>query len=196
MSYAIGLIGGIASGKSAAEKCFRAIGIEVIDTDQIARDLVAPGTPLLQHIATHFGPTILHASAELNRAALKALIFQDPQAKIWLETLLHPAIRLEAEARAKAATSPYCIIAIPLLKRREDYPFLQKIIMLDLPLDLQIQRLQQRDHIDLALAQKILAQQPSRAERLAIADEVIHNDQDLNHLNSEIKALDQRLRKK
>ncbi len=190
-SRAIGLIGGTASGKSEAARCFQALGVEVIDTDQIARDLVASGMPLLAKLVDYFGADIMLKSGELNRSALRAVIFKNAAAKSWLETTLHPAIRLGAEARVQSAKSPYCIVAIPLLKDRQDYPFLQKIIMLDVSPELQLQRLQKRDHIDLELAQKMLSQQPSRTERLAIADYIIVNNQDIDSLNKKIKQVGQ-----
>ena len=187
MSTAIGLIGGIASGKSQASQYFRELGIEVIDTDQVARDLVAKRTSLLQKITAHFGGTLLLASGELDRSALRALIFKDQEAKRWLENLLHPVIRETVAERVSHSKSPYCIVAIPLLKRREDYPFLKRILAIETPEDLQIQRLQKRDQIDPDLAKKMVDQQPSNAERRAIADDIIVNYTDLSHLEREIQ---------
>jgi dephospho-CoA kinase len=193
MSTAIGLIGGTASGKSEAAHCFQALGIDVIDTDQIAKELVAPGTAMLQKITTYFSPAILLPSGALNRSALRNIIFQNPEAKTWLEHTLHPAIRKRVADLINTTKSPYCIVSIPLLKNRQDYPFLKQIIMIDVPEPVQIKRLQDRDKIDLILARQMLSQQPTRAERLKIADHIIMNDTNLQHLQSQIEALHQKI---
>ncbi len=187
----IGLIGGIASGKSVAAEYFEALGIPLIDTDDIARSIVKKGSPLLKTIKKHFGASILLFNGELNRKALRDLIFKDPEEKTWLESLLHPIIRTEVEKAVEKTEAPYCLVAIPLLKRRADYPFLKRILMVDIPLHLQIQRLMERDHIDERLARAMITSQPSRQWRLSLADEVIVNDNEPSFLQAQIKALHQ-----
>ncbi|MCX7122952.1 MAG: dephospho-CoA kinase [Gammaproteobacteria bacterium] len=189
MTAAIGLIGGIASGKSQASQYFRDLGIDVIDTDLIARELVQPGSALLGKVIAHFGEDFLLPSHELDRFKLRSLIFQDPHAKIWLENLLHPAIRNEVAAQVKKSQSAYCIVAIPLLKRRKDYPFLNRILSIETSDDLRIQRLQKRDQIKRDLARKMIDQQATDAERRVIADDVIVNDSDFHTLKEKIQAL-------
>lgn len=185
---AMGLIGGIASGKSLASQYFKDLGVDVIDSDQIAHEIVKPGTPILNDIVNHFGLSVLNEQGELNRAHLKALIFKDPSERLWLESLMHPVIREKIDAAIDAAKSPYCVVAIPLLKRREDYPKLSKILFLDIPIALQIKRLIDRDHVTEDMAKKIIASQPSRGERLALADIVIVNDGSVRDLLKKIQA--------
>lgn len=185
---AIGLIGGIAMGKSLAAEHFKALGIEVIDTDHIARALVAKGEPLLTQIQEHFGPALLSPTGELKRDMLRALIFKDPAAKSWLEALLHPAIRQRAKEAVAASASPYCLVAIPLLKAREDYPFLQRVLSIEAPEALQTQRLMARDHIAATLAATMIATQPSRAMRAALADDIIHNENTPEALAAQVLA--------
>lgn len=185
----MGLIGGIASGKSVAAKYFEALGIPLIDTDDIAHAIVKKGQPLLATIEKHFGFSILLPDGELNRKALRELIFKNPKEKTWLESLLHPIIRTEVEKALEKIEAPYCLVAIPLLKRREDYPFLKRIVMLDTPLHLQIQRLMDRDHIDKKLARTLITSQPSRQWRLSLADDVIVNDNSRDFLKMQVQDL-------
>ena len=172
----LGITGGIASGKSLACEYLKTLGWEVIDTDQIARDFVAPGSPLLNEIARHFGSDILKSNQSLDRQALRQLIFENPKERLWLEALMHPAIRTEIANQIAASQSERIIVAIPLLKKREDYPMLQKILMIDTPEDLEIKRVVARDGISEELARTMIAAQPSRKERLTLADYVIVNE--------------------
>ncbi len=194
VQYAIGLIGGIATGKSLVSQFFKTLGIEVIDADAIARALVRPGESMLSEITAHFGPTILDQKGELNRVAIRKLIFEDSAERKWLEALMHPVIRETINIAIEKTESPYCIVAIPLLKRREDYPALQKVILVDAPLELELARLMERDHISMELAKTIIASQPSHKERLALADFVILNDADSQSLWEKIQKLDLEIR--
>jgi len=191
---AIGLIGGIATGKSLAAQYFKALGIEVIDADQIAHDLVAPGQPQLQAIVNHFGTEILTPTGTLNRQALRDIIFAKPQERLWLENLLHPLIRQRIDHAIDQAQGPYCIVAIPLLKKREDYPKLQKILALTVSPAIQIQRVLTREHMTLELAEKIIATQPSLTDTLALADYSIDNNTSPDHLKEKIQDFDQTIR--
>lgn len=190
--YFIGLTGGIASGKSALEKAFAARGITVADADLLARAVVEPGEPALAAVVTQFGDGVLQADGRLNRAALRVRIFNDDEARRALEAILHPAIRARLQAICVAAPSPYAIAMVPLLTEgggRGAYPWLHRILVVDAPAGVQRARLMQRDGIDAALAERMMAAQATRAERLAIADDIVVNDGDLDHLVRAADAL-------
>ncbi len=183
--YFIGLTGGIASGKSALEKAFAAHGIVVADADLLAREVVAPGEPALAAVVERFGRGVLQVDGQLDRAALRVRVFGDPEQRRALEAILHPAIRARLEAICRAAPGPYAIAAVPLLTEgggRAAYPWLHRILVVDTPAAVQKARLMQRDGIDATLADQMMAAQASRAERLALADDIVVNDGDLDHL--------------
>jgi dephospho-CoA kinase len=188
----VGLTGGIASGKSTVASLFADLGIEIIDADIIARELVAPGKPALAAIVAHFGESLLTADGHLNRRALREKVFHNPKQRLWLENLLHPPIREELNARATQAKGPYCILAIPLLTDRKHYPLIKRVLLVDAPEHLQLQRVQQRDQISLVQAKAILTAQSSRETRLALADDIIVNDGDLSQLSTQVQAYHQR----
>lgn len=189
--YFIGLTGGIASGKSALEKAFAAHSIVVADADLLAREVVAPGEPALAAVVERFGRDVLQADGQLDRAALRVRVFGDPDQRRALEAILHPAIRARLEAICRAAPGPYAIATVPLLTEgggRAAYPWLHRILVVDTPAAVQKARLMQRDGIDATLADQMMAAQASRAERLALADDIVVNDGDLAHLQ---RAADQ-----
>ena len=195
--YFIGLTGGIASGKSALEREFAALGIFVADADLIARQIVEPGQPTLAAVVAQFSPSVLAADGRLDRAGLRARIFQDDDARRALEAILHPAIRTALQDQCRAADSPYAIAAIPLLTEgggRAAYPWLDRVLVVDAPLALQKARLMQRDGIDAALADRMIAAQATRTQRLALADDLVVNDQSLSHLQQAARELDARYR--
>ena len=190
--YFIGLTGGIASGKSALEKAFAAHGIVVADADQLAREVVAPGEPALAAVVERFGRDVLQADGQLDRAALRVRAFGDPDQRRTLEAILHPAIRARLEAICRAAPGPYAIATVPLLTEgggRAAYPWLHRILVVDTPAAVQKARLMQRDGIDGTLADQMMAAQASRAERLALADDIVVNDGDIHHLQHAADAL-------
>lgn len=190
--YFIGLTGGIASGKSALEKAFAAHGIVVADADQLAREVVAPGEPALAAVVERFGRDVLQADGQLDRAALRVRVFGDPDQRRALEAILHPAIRARLEAICRAAPGPYAIATVPLLTEgggRAAYPWLHRILVVDTPAAVQKTRLMQRDGIDATLADQMMAAQASRAERLALADDIVVNDGDIHHLQHAADAL-------
>jgi dephospho-CoA kinase len=174
----IGLTGGVASGKSYVADQLAARGAHVIDTDQLAREIVTVGAPAWQAIVQRFGHTILNADQSLNRPALRALIFQDPNARRDLEAITHPEIRALARTRAlsAAATACYVLVAIPLLREKARYDFLHAVLVVDCTRATQLRRLQARDGVSAELAEHMLAAQSTRYERLAIADHVLYND--------------------
>ena len=190
--YFIGLTGGIASGKSALEKAFAKQGVVVADADLLAREVVATGEPALAAVVERFGRDVLQADGQLDRAALRVRVFGDPDQRRALEAILHPAIRARLEAICRAAPGPYAIATVPLLTEgggRAAYPWLHRILVVDTPAAVQKARLMQRDGIDATLADQMMAAQASRAERLALADDIVVNDGDIHHLQHAADAL-------
>ena len=196
-AYAIGLTGGIASGKSEVSRRFEALGIVVADADVAARAALAPGREGLAETVAAFGRDILAADGSLDRAAMRRRVFSDPDARRRLEAIVHPRVRAMLAAQCASAASPYAIAAIPLLAEvggRGAYPWLSRILVVDVPAAVQMERLQRRDGIDASLAAGMLAAQATRRERLAIADDVIANDGPLDALDAQVAALDRRYR--
>ncbi len=195
--FVIGLTGGIAAGKSEVSRRFEALGITVADADLAARAVVAPGSEGLARIAAHFGKDILLADGQLDRAALRARIFASAQERKALEAITHPAIRQLLRETCEQAEGPYAIAAIPLLTEaggRQQYPWLDRILVVDVPVAVQHARLMQRDGIDTALADRMIAAQASREARLALADDVVVNDGHPDHLQAHVERLDRAYR--
>ncbi|WP_248747500.1 dephospho-CoA kinase [Pseudomonas sp. MWU12-2037] len=187
--WILGLTGGIGSGKSAAAQHFIDLGIHTVDADHAARWVVEPGRPALAKIAEHFGPGVLQADGQLDRAALRTLIFEAPEQRRWLEALLHPLIGEEIASHLAQAQSPYAILVSPLLIESGQYKNTQRVLVIDAPQALQIQRTQQRDQTSEQQVQAILKVQASREERLRHADDVLVNDRDQAWLRSEVERL-------
>ena len=173
--YVVAITGGIGSGKTTIANQFAALGIEVIDADLIAREVVEPGTPALTAIANHFGPGILDEQGRLDRRVLRERIFSEPAAKHWLNALLHPLIRSEMLRQCAAASSPYCLLVVPLLVENRLMNLADRVLVIDVDEATQIERTCRRDGVSRAQAEAILAAQASRAERLAVADDVLDN---------------------
>ena len=196
-AYVVGLTGGIASGKSEVARRFQALGVQVIDADVAARDVVSVGSEGLAEVIAAFGPGVLDAAGALDRAAMRRRAFDDPGVRTRLEAIVHPRVRALLEAGCASVTGDYVIAAIPLLAEgggREHYPWLDRILVIDVAPGIQLTRLLQRDGIDAALAQRMVAAQASRERRLAIADDVIVNNGSLEALATHVEALDQRYR--
>ena len=187
--WILGLTGGIGSGKSAAAAHFAQLGIDLVNADQAARWVVEPGRPALAQIAAHFGADILQADGSLDRAALRARVFQDAEQRRWLERLLHPLIRQEIIEVLARATSPYAILESPLLIESGQSQLCQRVLVIDVPEAVQISRTVSRDGNNEAQVRAIMAAQASRSERLAKADDVIVNDRDLAWLQQEVERL-------
>lgn len=191
--YRVGLTGGIASGKTTVSRLFAALGVTIIDSDEIARDVVAPGTAGLAAIAARFGAEVLQPDGSLDRRRLRELVFADPAARRDLEAITHPAIRAEMDRLSALAGGPYQMLAIPLLveggaaRKRVD-----RVLVVDCPEDVQVRRVMARDRSTEAQARAVLAAQVSRAARLAAADDVIANDGDLAGLRRQVEALHER----
>ncbi len=190
--FVVGLTGGIGSGKTAVSDRFAELGIAIIDADIAARVVVEPGRPALAEIAEHFGSATLAANGELDRARLRELVFQNAAQRKWLETLLHPLIGTEILAQIQAATSPYAMLVSPLLIETAQRQLAQRVLVVDVPVQTQIARTMARDHNSAAQVQAIIASQASREQRLANADDVISNEQGLEHLNQQVQALHQK----
>lgn len=189
--FIVGLTGGVASGKSEVTRRFQALGVEVVDADVAAREVVEPGQPALARIAERFGAAMLLADGRLDRRQLRERVFADAQARRDLEAITHPAIRARVKAQAQAAPGPYAVVAVPLLAEagRAAYPWMARVLVVDAPESLQHDRLMRRDGVDEALAARMIAAQASRTVRLAIADDVILNDGDPAHLDTAVAAL-------
>lgn len=188
-TWILGLTGGIGSGKSAAAQCFIDLGIHVVDADHAARWVVEPGRPALALIAEHFGPTVLNADGTLNRGALRGLIFENAEQRRWLEALLHPLIATEIQRDLASATSPYAILVSPLLIESGQWKMTQRILVIDAPQQLQIERTMRRDNSSQEQVQAILKAQASREDRLSRADDVLVNDRDAAWLQNEAQRL-------
>ena len=192
-TFHVGLTGGVASGKSALADRLAALGAFVSDADVLARALVEPGQPALARIMMAFGSGVLGADGRLDRGGLRARVFGDDAARKQLEGILHPAIRAELQRQCAAAEAPYAVAVVPLLAEgggRTAYPWLDRIVVVDVPESVQRDRLMQRDHVDAALAEKMLAAQATRAQRLAIADDVVENTASLEALDGAAARLD------
>ena len=184
------ITGGIASGKTTAANCFVALGIPVFDADVIARELVVPGQPALAEIAAAFGPDILTPSGDLDRRRMRERIFGDEGARRQLEAILHPRVRSELRARAEACMEPYCLLAIPLYaESAQAYDWVDRVLVVDVPREVQLARLMQRDGMTEEFAQRALAAQATREQRLALADDVIDNTGSLDDLRDVVSRL-------
>lgn len=189
--YCVGLIGTIASGKSTVTAVLQALGVKVISADVIAKQLTEPGQVALASIKNHFGPQILTSDGQLNRPALRALIFNQPQERHWLEELLHPLIRQRILQDVQATEAPYCVIEIPLLKDRKTYPYLKRILWVKSDNKQQIERLIHRDNLSLKQAQQILACQKEQTNHEELADDILENEGTLAELTKKIKNFHQ-----
>ncbi len=185
----IGLTGGIASGKTAVANRLAELGAEIVDTDQISREVVEPGQPALQKIAEHFGSDILDASGALNRSRLREKVFQDPEQRKWLEQLLHPLIRQTALDRVEQSAARIVVLVVPLLFESGQYRQTDLNLVVDVPVELQKSRVLKRDSVDALQVEQILAAQMERSERLAKADLVITNESTLEQLYVQVDQL-------
>jgi dephospho-CoA kinase len=191
--FTVGLTGGIGSGKSTVADCFAALGVPVIDTDVIARDLAAPGGAALDAIRAVFGEAVMQADGTLDRAALRRRVFADSAARHQLEAILHPRIRQVVGDMLATLTAPYALIVIPLLAETGGYrDVLNRVLVVDCPEDVQIARVRARSGLTQAEIKAILAAQAGRAERLGVADDIIVNTASLETLRAEVAALHQR----
>jgi len=187
--FRIGLTGGIASGKSTVADFFAALGVPVVDTDVIAREVVAPGEPALSEIRDAFGEDVIAEDGSLDRSRLRKIVFADEARRMDLEGILHPRIRATALRQASLASGPYVIIAVPLLYESPLNKTMDRILVVDCSEETQLQRLLARDNESEEQARRIIAAQASRTERLSIADDVISSETSLNDTRDAVGSL-------
>jgi dephospho-CoA kinase len=185
----IALTGGVASGKSTVARLFQALGAKLIDTDQVSRDIVAPGMPALAALVEQFGAGVLREDGTLDRARLRERVFADPVARAQLESITHPAIREQVAQLCSRAGGPYQIIAVPLLVETGTQRNYDRVLLVDCDPQVQLLRLMSRDGLDREQARRMLAAQASREARLAVADDVIENETDAATLAPRVQAL-------
>lgn len=190
----IGLTGGVASGKSTVAELFAARGVTVLDTDRIAREVVEPGRPALAALVQALGSDILSRDGRLDRALLRRRIFADAVARRTVEGILHPAILQELGRQSVAAPGPYQVLLIPLLVEGDRAGLFDRVLVVDCPEELQVERLMSRDGETREAALGMLAAQASRQERLAAADDVIVNDGPAGDLERQVALLDRKYR--
>ena len=189
MTLVIGLTGGIGSGKSAASAQFAELGITVVDADVVAREVVEPGSQALKQIGEHFGSSVIASDGTLDRRALRTRVFSEPRDKQWLESLLHPLIRDEIRRQLAASASPYTLLVSPLLLETGQHQMSDRVLVVDVPEALQLSRTALRDNTSESEVAAIMAAQMQRDERLARADDIIVNDNNLEHLHNEVLRL-------
>jgi dephospho-CoA kinase len=187
--WRVALTGGIASGKSTVSALFAKLGVSLIDADVIAREVQAAGTPVLRQIFERFGAHLRLPDGNLDRPALRSIVFADPALRRELESIVQPAIRLRGEQLATQARGHYVLYVIPLLAETRSQSRFDRILVVDCPEALQLQRLLARDQCDREQASAILAAQASRADRLAIADDIIVNEGDMQALSARVLVL-------
>ena len=185
----VGLTGGVACGKSTVAGMLAKRGVPVIDADELARELVEPGCPALAEIAATFGADVLDTSGRLDRARLRARVFKEARDRQRIEDILHPRIVREMRRRLASVDGPYCVLCIPLLLETGLTYLVDRVLVVDAPKEIQIQRTRERDTTTAEAANAIVSSQVSRAQRLAAADDVIHNEQDLTSLSEQVAAL-------
>ena len=187
--FVVGLSGGIGSGKTTVSDLFAELGVDVIDADLIARQVVEPGTPALLAIVEKLGSQVLNQQGELNRAQLRQLVFSDPTLKEWLNQLLHPLIRQQMHSQTRAAKSSYCILSVPLLVENNLIHMVDRVLIVDVAEATQLARSVLRDNSNAEQISAIMNAQASRAQRLAVADDIIENEGQASDLAEKVKQL-------
>ncbi|MBW7470503.1 dephospho-CoA kinase [Marinobacter sp. M216] len=191
----VGLTGGIGSGKSTVVRMFGDLGIHWVDADDVAREVVEPGTPALKAIAEHFGPEILTRDGALDRARLRTIVFDAPEERAWLEALLHPIIREELIRQLKPDnyTQPYALLVSPLLFETDQHQLVDRAVVIDVPVDVQIERTMSRDTNSREQVERIIAAQMPREQRLAKADAIIDNNRPIDDVERQVRDLHKRI---
>ena len=188
----IGLTGGIGSGKSAVSDKFKSLGITVVDADVAARTVVEPGQPALAEIERHFGSNILNQAGVLDRAQLREIMASDSEERVWLESVLHPKIGEQIAKELNESTSPYTIYVAPLLLETNSQKMCSRVLVVDVPKEIQIQRTAERDKVSEIQIEKIVAVQMERKERLEKADDVLVNTGTIKELEEQVVKLHQK----
>lgn len=187
--YVVGLTGGIGSGKTTVANIFHELGVQSVDADLVAREVVMPGEPALDAIVQHFGQAILHPDGQLDRAALRARIFANEAEKQWLNQLLHPQIRQRLLQQLQSCTTSYALLIAPLLLENKLQIYTDRVLVVDIPEELQLSRTVQRDQVTPEQVRNILSSQLARAERLAQADDILLNTIPVSELKPQIQQL-------
>lgn len=187
----VGLTGGIGSGKTTVANLFAHLGVPIIDTDILAREVTNIGTPALNEISQHFGNTILNQDGSLNRTKLRELIFANDNKRLWLQNVLHPLILKSAQSKLTKLDAPYAIVVIPLLLESDPINFIDRILVVDASEDNQVQRTISRDKSTKEAVTAILNTQINRQSRLSQAHDIIQNDGSLDHLKQQVEKLHQ-----
>lgn len=191
MPYIVALSGGIASGKSTIANLFAHLGVPIIDADVIARQVVEIGTDAYKVIVKHFSQEILLPNNEIDRSQLREIIFNNDHERLWLNNLLHPIIQEQTQIQIAQQTAAYVIWVVPLLVENNLHNLADRVLMVDTPEQLQLERLIQRDNIDESLAKKMISSQISSQKRLTYADDIIVNNGDLTSLTAQVNKLHQ-----
>ena len=192
MVFAVGLTGGIGSGKTTISDLFAELGAQIIDTDEIARALTRKDQPAMRKIEARFGSDVIASDGSLNRNRMRELAFTDHDARQALQDILHPLIREEVQRRLSASTSPYALVVVPLLVESRRYGFVDRVLVVDCTEEQQIERVLHRSGLSPEQIRAIIATQASRSERLAVANDVIHNDGEISALRSQVQDLHQK----
>ncbi|SHH98446.1 dephospho-CoA kinase [Ferrimonas marina] len=190
-NFIVGLTGGIGSGKTQVSDRFAQLGITVVDTDILAREVVEPGQPAFEAIVERYGDAILQADGKLDRTALRQRVFADEGERQWLNQQTHPRIRQRMLAQCQAAPSSYVVLVVPLLVEGGLDKLVHRVLVVDVPESVQIARTSARDGNDPELVESILKRQASREQRLSAADDIIDNSGDLAQLDGEVQRLHQ-----
>ncbi len=185
----VGLTGGIGSGKSTVQAIFVRLGVPVVDADRVAREVVEPGRPALRELVELLGPEVLTGTGNLNRSRVRELVFRDTELRLRVEAILHPRIRKTMENRVQDLEASYCVLSIPLLLETGQTDLVDRILVVDVPRELQIKRASARDHATTAEVARIIDAQLAREERLDRADDILRNDTDLRSLENQIRRL-------
>ena len=189
MAFAVGLTGGIGSGKTTISDLFAELGVDVIDTDEISRALTGKAQPAVAQIAEQFGPDVVAADGSLNRDRMREIAFSAPEAREILQGILHPLIRAEVQRRLAASAKLYALVVVPLLVESRGYDFADRVLVIDCSEEQQIERVMHRSGLSRDQVKAIMATQASRSERLAAADDVINNDGEMADLRSQVEKL-------
>ncbi|MGC1182500.1 dephospho-CoA kinase [Legionella sp.] len=192
MVYCVGLTGSIASGKSTVAELFINLGVQVINADKISKELTAKNQTIYKKIITRYGKEILNKEGELNRRRLRSIIFSDPKERYWLEQLMHPMIRQKIKQQVISCRGPYCIVEIPLLIDKKNYPYINRILLINAPIDTQISRIIQRDQSSREDALAILAAQPNINLYIQNANDILVNDLRLEKLKTSVQNFHQK----
>ena len=189
MAFAVGLTGGIGSGKTTISDLFAELGVDVIDTDEISRALTAKAQPAVAQIAEQFGPDVVAADGSLNRDRMREIAFSELEARKKLQGILHPLIRAEVQRRLAGSAKLYALVVVPLLVESRGYDFADRVLVIDCSEEQQIERVMHRSRLSRDQVKAIMATQASRSERLAAADDVINNDGEIADLRSQVEKL-------